>query len=282
MMRHKFVPGMHDVLRVFTLLSLFSLIGGCASVSEINDGFARDHGWSVSSQQGELFHHRLYLSGEPSGRLHVYIEGDGRPWVRRVQINPQPEESRPLMLRLMAQDLVPAVYLTRPCYNREVGLSRCQPWYWTQGRYSEDVVASMTKALQSVIQKHEIKAVNIYGHSGGGVLGTLLANRIPEVKNLVTVAANLDINVWTDHHQYSRMEGSLNPVDEALRRDVRQFHYLGAEDDNVPPEIFPLASHPPQVLVKVLPTENHVCCWEKHWSSILEQTSLNTTTGGKG
>ena len=224
--------------------------------------------------RGEDFEHRVYYSAgrQPLTTLHVYIEGDGRPWFRREQINPRPETPLPLMLRAMARDPSPALYLTRPCYNARVDLRNCGPWYWTDGRYAPRVVDSMAAALRRWVEAHRMEEISLYGHSGGGALAMLLAARLPAVARVVTIAANLDTAAWTRYHDYSPLRGSLNPVMRRLPASVSQFHYLGADDRIVPTGIFPFANRPPGIKVKVVAGQTHTCCWVRQWPDILDET----------
>lgn len=242
----------------------------CTSVSVRNDQFARAQGWAVEKVSGREFDHRVYRSlGNHSDFLHVYLEGDGRPWIGRSRVNLRPETAKPLMLRLMAMDPNPAAYVVRPCYNENVADTNCHPWYWTQGRYSETVVESMAQAIEQLVSEHPGQRVRLYGHSGGGTLAMLLASRLSDVDQVVTLAANLDIDAWTQHHGFSPLKGSLNPVASGDASGVLQTHYLGAKDHNVTTQMFPFPDHPPLREVVVLPDTEHLCCWERHWAEIL-------------
>ncbi len=262
----------------FASISLALLLSACASASKQNDRFAARHGWQIENVEGIGFVHRLYYTegDEPSTELHVYIEGDGRPWFRRDRINLRPETALPLMLRAMARDRRPSLYLTRPCYHQQVTSRACSPWYWTQGRYALEVVASMVAVLHKWIDRHRFERVALYGHSGGGTLAMLLASRLSDTDRVVTVAANLDTAAWTRFHGYSPLLGSLDPALEVIPEKVRQFHYLGADDTNVPTGIFPFENSPPRVNVRIVPGQSHQCCWLDKWAEILAETHRST------
>ena len=55
-----------------------------------------------------------------SDYLHVYIEGDGEPFMRNRYISPDPTSKQGLMLSLMALDPAPSVLIGRPCYHGAV------------------------------------------------------------------------------------------------------------------------------------------------------------------
>jgi hypothetical protein len=105
-----------------------------------------------------------------SGALHVYIEGDGRPFLEPTTVAFDPTPRDPLMLRLMALDPAPSVYLGRPCY---FGLDHdrgCNPAYWTVRRFAPEVVDSLAAALRSEAARSAARSIELYGHSGGGTL----------------------------------------------------------------------------------------------------------------
>lgn len=250
-------------------------VSGCASTSRINDRFADDHGWEQHAIKGTVFTHRVYFSpGDGAGVLHVYIDGDGRPWLRPTVINLRPEVPRPLMLQAMALDEHPALYLTRPCYHQQFDADKCDPWYWTYGRYAPEVVESLAAVVQRWVDSHGHATVRVYGHSGGGSIAMLMARHLADVDGIVTVAANLDTAAWTRFHGYTALVGSLNPVVSALPLGVAQFHYLGGEDNNVPPGIFPAIESRSNIAVRIVPAQGHRCCWLADWPTILEETDL--------
>ena len=262
--------------RGFILLLAWSfLVSGCASASLVNDRYAQNHGWLVEEAATARFHHRLYATSEnPGDYLDVYIEGDGRPWRYRTEISIRPETRWPLMLRMMSRDKQAALYVTRPCYSEEVVRLNCNPWVWTHGRYSPEVVESMSEVIRQWVSNHAVSAVNLYGHSGGGSLAMLMAAKIPQVRNVVTIAGNLDTKAWTDYHDYSPMAGSLNPALVRLPDSIHQYHYLGEDDENMPASLFPFKNRPPTINVQVFPGVSHLYGWGSRWPTILEQTAL--------
>jgi pimeloyl-ACP methyl ester carboxylesterase len=205
------------------LVVLTLVLGACASPPARLEAMAKDMGLADYGLRGGGFELKSYRNRGvlPSGRLHIYLEGDGTPWITRTRVALDPTPRNPLALRLMALDPAPAVYLARPCYNGIAGAPGCSPWLWTSGRYSEVVVSSMESALRSLIAAQALSEVVLIGYSGGGVIAWLLAQRIPEVRVLVTIAANLDIDTWADRRGFSRFSGSLNPATGEPMRPCR-------------------------------------------------------------
>jgi len=218
-----------------------------------------------------------HLAIEKNGtqpRLHVYIEGDGIPFENRFQIARDPSPSNPLMLALMSRDTNTSFYLGRPCYfNRSLsGLAdeKCNARWWTNARYSDEVVTSMVSALRQELSTHPAKGITLIGHSGGGTLALLMAARMKEVDQVVTLAGNLDTQAWTRLHGYTPLKDSLNPADlNSKQLPPRQLHFIGDKDDNIPLSVgknFLLRmGQTPQILADA----DHNCCWLQHWNEIL-------------
>ena len=259
-----------------TGLALLLVAAACGSPAQRFSGRAAALGMRAEVVLGSGFQHVVFWqAGQPSRTLHVYIDGDGTPWVAgRPAEDPTPRN--PLMLSLMALDANPSVYLGRPCYH---GLSKtppCSSALWTGERYSEAVVSSMQAAARRILQSGAFDRVNWFGHSGGGTLAVLLAPRLPETAGIVTVAANLDIDAWAHLHGYPRLDGSLNPaMQPPIPPRIHQRHYVGGEDPIIPPAIVARGPIDPAALI-VIPSYDHICCWTARWPAIL--TDLERAT----
>ena len=220
---------------------------------------------------GEPFDHLLLRNAKPAGRrLHVYLEGDGTPWLGGVSTR-DPTPRRPLALALMAQDATASVYLGRPCYHGLGDGPACPDALWTSERYSETVLATMAAAMRRIIAAEGVTEVVWFGYSGGGTLAVLLASRLPQSVGVITVAANLDIDAWADLHRDRRLIGSLNPARQPPLPDrVAQIHYAGGRDRLVPADIVRRGITGTGRLV-VVPEFDHVCCWAASWPKILRE-----------
>lgn len=248
---------------------------GCAGPTAHIDALAASYGFDVGTIEAQGFRLRTcYHRGAATvARLHVYLEGDGRPWQTRTRISLDPTPKRPLALELMAIDRQPSLYLGRPCYFGEAQSPGCSPLLWTSARYSETVVDAMTNALRQIIAEKQVQQLTLIGYSGGGVLAWLLAKRLPEATRLVTVAANLDVAAWTNHHGYSPLSLSLDPaLSSPLPERVQHWHLIGTRDTVVPPS---LSADPPgpeltRARIRRIASD-HRCCWFSVWSTILQE-----------
>lgn len=236
---------------------------------------ANDLGLVRSIAKGEPFQHVVYQSHlkKSTGRLHVYIEGDGVAWRMRHVISRDPTPRNPLMLRLMGMDPSNSLYVGRPCYFGLVPDKACNPDYWTFLRFSDKVVKSMAAVIREKSAKFQ--SVVLIGHSGGGALAMLIAERLRNVDSIVTLAGNLDIEAWTKHHGYTPLYGSLNPAARApLPLQIRQLHLVAGRDEIIPPGIVNgWIARQPSAQRWVFEEYDHSCCWSKQWVEVLRWIS---------
>lgn len=211
---------------------------------------------------------------EQRERLFVYLEGDGSPWGSSgMQPAVDPTARNPLALRLMLQTDDPAIYVARPCY--QLTDVRCSAESWTSGRYSEEVVASMARAIASESTRLNARDLIIVGYSGGGPLAVLIAEQLTNIAGVITLGANLDVATWADHHRYLPLDRSLNPATSEHTHPWPEVHISGGKDTVVPTATtdsyfkrFPAAQ---QIAVDAA---DHVCCWEAQWPALLASALL--------
>jgi hypothetical protein len=249
-------------------LGVVLLTGGCRSASSRFLGLAADRGLRAEEVPGDGFRHLVLTADQRRGRtLHVYLDGDGTPWLGGLPAgDPTPRD--PLVLDLLALDRAPAVYLGRPCYHGLRDDAACAPTLWTSARYSEAVVASLAVAARRLLADRGGERIVWLGYSGGGALAVLLAARVPETAGVVTVAANLDVRAWTDAQRVSPLEGSLDPARQPrLSPAVYQRHYAGGRDRTVPVDVTRRGAGGAEVVV--VPEYDHRCCWRALWPSVL-------------
>lgn len=238
--------------------------------------WAAKQGMTGSVTQGQGFRHLIYTRDKSRsadvlpGRIHLYLEGDGRPWETRYRVAPDPTPRDPYSLRLMARDGAHAIYVGRPCYHGFASDPGCEPWLWTQGRYSLPVVESMVAAIETVLPSSSRPRITLIGYSGGGVLAVLIAARLEGVDEVISVAANLDIDAWAERLRYSPLDGSLNPATQApLDQSIRQLHLAGEDDRQVPPAtLSAFLRRNPTAELRILEDFDHRCCWVEHWPAI--------------
>ncbi len=266
------------MLRIASLALLVCLCSGCATPSRKFAITADRFGLRQDAIQGEPFFHRLFvnLAAQQHGTnnvLHVYIDGDGTPWENGRWPANDPTSRNPLILKLLRDDRAPAILLGRPCYHGFNTGNACRPKFWTSHRYSPQVVTSMSAALQHWLNEHPFRQVALIGFSGGGTLSVLMARDTAAVDTVVTIAANLDTAAWTSKHGYRPLTGSLNPMKmPPLPAKIRQLHYVGLLDRNIPAEsVKKFSTRQHNAAFVAFPEFGHLCCWETIWSRILAE-----------
>lgn len=224
-----------------------------------------------------------YVSGHPSvtesAYVHVYLEGDGQPWIHGRWPAENPSSRTMTALRLMLLDPNPSIYLNRPCYGYKTVPPPCSAALWTNARYGPEVVDSMALALQELTRSYPDKRWVLIGHSGGGALAMLLAGRVENVAAVVTLAANLDHKAWTEAKGFAPLDGSLNPIDEVkLPAHIIRWHFAGGRDHQVPAPLTATAAERDPDSRFFLESEfDHGCCWREIWPQILQELGAQLT-----
>lgn len=263
--------------KVLILLPCILGLTACATPAERFTDVAEDYGFYRFTVNSGTFGHQFYLNNGSNLNLneevlHVYLDGDGSPWMQRRWINEDPTSKNPMILDLMRQDRATSILLGRPCYHGFSKSPGCHFKYWTSHRYSNEVVISMAQALKNWLEKNSFKRIVLIGFSGGGTLAVLIAPHIANVQTVVTLAANLDVDAWSRHHGYSPLTESLNPAEFSLTADLRQIHIAGLNDRIVPAEIIKsYTAKQANATYLAYAGYDHHCCWAKAWQSILSK-----------
>lgn len=254
------------------------VLAGCATAPDhfeqraealgLVSGRVEGHGFRLATLRNRV--------SAPGAVLHLYLDGDGRPWLSRTKVARNPTPHNALVAELLARDPAPSLYLGRPCYHGEHKARGCTPWMWTAGRYSEQIVSAMANALEQVIKDASIERVTLIGYSGGGVIAWHLAQRIPQVERLVTIAANLDLGGWVQLHGYAPLDGSIDPAaGPPMREAVRQLHLVGQHDHNVPATLTePLRQRLGPSFRRQVITAGHADGWLERWPGLLTGLDL--------
>lgn len=255
---------------------LISLLSACASPARQVQAIAWHYGMQQSVIEGSGYRHLVYAKGDVvnTESLHIYIEGDGRPWIFGREISRDPTSNSPLALHLMARDSQPAIYLGRPCYFQMNTDPGCDSDMWTFGRYSPIVVDSMAAAINTFLANSHIQNIVLLGHSGGGALAVLLADKVPRVSKVITIAANLDTDGWAALHRYTPLYNSLNPLHAAELGGIAHLHYSGERDSNTPQALIRRFAQTHQGVFSPVADFQHQCCWRASWPELLQRALL--------
>ncbi|MBR4927005.1 MAG: alpha/beta hydrolase, partial [Alphaproteobacteria bacterium] len=175
---------------------------------------------------------------KPESVLRIYIEGDGNAFNVKGQPTDNPTPKDTFLRTLAANDTNSNVaYLGRPCQYLQAGV--CSQKDWTSGRFSDEIVSSMERAVLNLMKKAKTQKVVLIGFSGGAQVAGLIAVRnADKVQEIITIAGVLDHQAWTDYHGDEALTQSLNLMDYKKEFDkIPQRHFIGEKDDVVPPEL---------------------------------------------
>ncbi|MBI3445827.1 MAG: alpha/beta hydrolase [Magnetospirillum sp.] len=265
------------LIRRIALLGLSLVVSGCASRSEVAAGIAADARMGqaiIATERFDIMTYQRRAAG--ATMLTVYVEGDGFAWATPTRPSTDPTPKNPVALRLAAADGSGAVaWLARPCqYTGGTRGRGCSEALWTEGRYAEMIIASMSQAIDRLKAGAGVARIRLVGYSGGAAVAALLAARRSDVDLLISVAGMLDSAAWTRSEGLTPLRWSLDPADGvSALSGLRQIHYVGAGDRDVPIAVarsyaarFP-PGHAPEIVV--VDGYDHHCCWVDIWPKLL-------------
>ena len=273
----------------FALLAVtfyvFSLTSCATMTGSINprvnaDTIAAHNGFQKLELVTRNFPLTSYIKiNEPGKPLILYIEGDGYAWITRNRLSKDPTPVNPLMLMLASMDSSPNVaYLARPGqYWDHTKGAICSSEYWSNKRFSEEVIASMNEAVDQLKIQAQAAKIHLVGYSGGGAIAVLVAARRADIVSIRTLAGNLDHRAVTRFQSVSALSGSLNPIDFVQEiRNIPQEHLYGGKDKVVPASIamdfVKKTSNPSCVKATEIPAASHSSGWVEAWPEILHRT----------
>jgi hypothetical protein len=271
---------------LFSLLSLIFLLSACSSslwLSDIKIANTISEPARLKSntyQAGQFMVHSRERYDKPGQDLSIYLEGDGLAWVSRTEPSRDPTPDNPIGLRLAAIDSAPnVIWIARPCqYTTMVENPSCKLYYWTIGRLSPEIVASVDLAITAAKLSANARKIHLIGYSGGGGLAVLIAARRHDVASIRTVAGNIDHEAFTSFHRVTPMSQSMDPASVAKRIDtIPQWHFFGDEDKVVPKLIgetyMSKAGTGSCAQIQVISGVSHDRGWEIHWQGLLQKTN---------
>lgn len=220
--------------------------------------------------------HRYEVVAEKDNRYwvtHVYLEGDGNSWKSKYQLSNNPTPKQPLALNLaMADPHYHVIYLARPCQYLLQADMRCHNKYWSSHRYGKVVMAGLQNVLNQITAQTQGKLA-LVGFSGGGTLATVAGAFRQDVVRITTVAGNLDPDALNQYHHVSPMKDTLNPMAYTqLLKDIPQYHYVGQNDEVVPPWVaqkYVSKLKGSCAYLEVVAQNGHHQGWTEHWAEII-------------
>ncbi|XTZ38117.1 alpha/beta fold hydrolase [Salmonella enterica] len=268
----------------FALILLIFFSSGCATPDARlhANGLIKRAGFKVENLQTKFFLLRDLSKTTISAKvLRVYIEGDGFAWVSRTQPSNDPTPHNPLGLMLAAADpSANVLYLARPCQYIGPPLpTECSTAWWTDKRFSAEVIAAMDEALSQFVSRLPPGIeLELVGYSGGATIAAQLAARRHDVRSLRTIAGNLDVAFVNQLHHVSPMPEATSAIDVApVLATLPQIHFSGSEDHIVPTivaERYRAVTGGRCTQVRVVPSMSHGSNWAAEWPALLAETPV--------
>ena len=264
-------------LRPFPAILLFScLLSGCSSRNSLPYP-ARDD--TLHSLQRHLIipHPLPVMAWIPaqaiSNTVRIYIEGDGKAWVRRGRPSSDPTPENRLVHYLMQEDPETDIaYLGRPCQYLQT--PQCHSRIWTFERYSKPVVDLMNDSVDRIKKYGNYQQIELVGYSGGATIALLLAARRDDVLSVRTVAGNLDPAFTNKLHGVSGMPNAMNPLNyRKILSQVPQVHFYGSNDGIIPDKIsqhYQQRVHETNCIIIRKVQATHYSGWAEQWQDLLK------------
>lgn len=228
---------------------------------------------SIKTQNFTLF--GLTPIKRHSETLRIYIEGDGRAWMRRGLPSMDPTPRNRLVHQLMLNDAYTDIaYLGRPC--QFFLTSDCNRHFWTFGRYDKIIIENMNSAISSLKQTHNYKNIELIGYSGGATIALLLTTTRDDITSIRTVAGNLEPKFLNKLHKVSPMPSAMSPIQfsDTLEK-IPQIHFYGTRDSVVPKAVsehYINAFKDKRCLKsKGVTNATHMDGWNENWKKLLEE-----------
>jgi len=269
--------------KIRVILTSLAFISGCAATMPfINryssaDKVASSGGFEKCYVKSGRFtltsYSRINCPGAP---INVYIEGDGVSWLTRTQISSDPTPREPLVLELAAIDPAENVaYIARPGQYTASGVPDCDASYWSDKRFSEEIINAVNSALDDLKAKGRSREINLIGYSGGAAIAVIVAAKRNDCASLRTIAGNLDPDAVNRYNKVTPLKGSLNPMDFAgnISR-ISQRHFASAGDRVVPIYITKTFAEKTGdrngESITIVGGVTHSAGWQKSWPSFLK------------
>ncbi len=264
---------MRYLSKTFFLLIATLLLSACATSPEF---ISEKHGFNKVMLKGGDFVITTFQRISDKNKPYIfYIEGDGNAFINKYTVSTNPTPRKQMLFRLAAMDKRPnIVYIGRPCqYTPEKLNPKCESnKYWTSKRLSDDSVEAINDVINNINNGHKFKLI---GFSGGGGIAVLVAARNHMVKDIITIAGNLDHVAFTKSHNVTPMFESLNPIEFVERiKHIPQLHLSGAKDKIIKPFIAKkFVEKTPSTCAKQTIYKNisHNQGWQKIWESVYTQ-----------
>ena len=206
--------------------------------------------------------------------IRIYIEGDGKAWVKRGRPSLDPTPELRLVNQLMSEDAKADIaYIARPC--QYVKSPYCKIPVWTFDRYNRATVHLLNQAVDHIKQAGHYQQIELVGYSGGATIALLIAAQRTDIKSIRTVAGNLSPHYSNKLHNVSPMDSALSPKDFISKlKGIPQMHFYGTQDPVITEGVIMdyVSQFPDNPCIKTKALDaSHQKGWKEKWKNLLEQ-----------
>jgi len=259
----------HPLLMILAAL----MVAGCSTPQPLSE-----RGLKLGQQASEYGNPQDPIAGlatstsASTGRIRIYIEGDGRAYATPRQPSIDPTPIADTATRLLSLDDGAAAYLARPC--QFLSGPRCSIDRWTTHRFSQRNIDAMNAAVDDLKAREKAEQVELVGYSGGAAVALLLAAQRDDVFQVQTIAGTIDHEAWTESLKLSPLDGSLNPTDFADRlAQLPQRHLVGDRDTVMPRAVVEsyMRKVKPQCAEVITVSATHTQGFETAWAQLKDR-----------
>lgn len=242
------------------------------------NAIAKKNEYQPAIEPTKKFPIQTFVKNHNSTHAVIYLEGDGLVLTSSgVAFNPTPTD--PMALRLASVDSrsYTKIVINRPC--QYITCKACDNKYWTQARYSTDVIASIIETIHKLQAKYNFKTFDIIAYSGGAAIAFLIAHDFKDqIKSITTFAGNVDPFAWCEYHGNSPLTQSLNPLDNIdILRTIPQKHFCGTSDHNTTIAItqdFQKKLNSNNIEVIIVEGYDHDSNWPNYWKKSIDEIKV--------
>lgn len=257
-------------------VAFFIILISCSSVDIRTNkahAIAKTNGYQPAVEPTKKFPIQTFVKNHNSTHAVIYLEGDGLVLTSSgIAFNPTPTD--PMALRLASVDSrsYTKIVINRPC--QYITCENCDNKYWTQARYSTEVINSIIDTIHKLQAKYDFKTFDIVAYSGGAAIAFLITPHFKDqIKSITTFAGNVDPFAWCKHHGNSPLTQSLNPLDNIdILRTIPQKHFCGTSDHNTALAItqaFEKKLNTNNVELIIINGYDHDSDWPNYWEKAL-------------
>jgi len=211
---------------------------------------------------------------------NVYFEGDGYPVYLSRTVSQEPSPENPVGLHLASRDnATNLVYIGRPCHYKESPKpSECDTKYWSNRRFSPEVMAAYNEMLDEIKARYNITEFNIIGYAGGANIAAVVAAQRDDVVSLRTVAGALNPDLVYASKPPQPLDADsvkANVIAPELAK-MPQHHFVGAGDEIVPASVYhsyrAAMGESDCVHYTFVPDADHQRGWVEKWPELLKSS----------